>query len=225
MAFMDRYLILQADDDEKEAIKNKMLHLIDLYYDALDAAKSGKKVQIPNHLKATRYPHHMGRKPEYHSTSILGKIFDEFQNSKNEKLPIQEIWKLPQFNVNIPDSCLTIWDKRYLTYRQEMANAMTNNDQSKKDACSRVITKYKQMLYGALDFKDSTRNIEDVYNEALAIYHITYDFAKSQKYIGKCGFAWKVAGSALCAYHRKIHCMNTGEREITFLSSSFDGVF
>ncbi|XP_076912882.1 putative RNA-dependent RNA polymerase 5 [Bidens hawaiensis] len=225
MAFMDRYLILQDGDNEKDAIKNKMLHLIDLYYDALDAAKSGKKVEIPNNLKATRYPHHMGRKPEYHSTSILGKIFDEFQNSKNEKLPMQEIWKLPQFNVNIPDSCLIIWDERYQTYRQEMAHALTKNDQSKKDACSRVITKYKQMLYGALDFKDSTRNIEDVYNEALAIYHITYDFAKSQKDVGKCGFAWKVAGSALCAYHRKIHCMNTGEREITFLSSSFDGIF
>lgn len=82
-----------------------------------------------------------------------------------------------------------------------------------------------QMLYGASDFKDSTREIERVYNEALAIYHVTYDYAKTRNDIAKCGFAWKVAGSALCAYHRKMHCMKTGDREITFLSSSFDGIF
>lgn len=82
-----------------------------------------------------------------------------------------------------------------------------------------------QMLYGASDFKDSTRNIEDVYNEALAIYHVTYDYAESRKDVSKCGFAWKVAGSALCAYNRKIHCMKTGEKEISFVSSSFDGIF
>jgi RNA-dependent RNA polymerase len=55
------------------------------------------------------------------------------------------------------------------------------------------------MLYVTLDFKDSTRDIEHVYNEALAIYHVVYDYAKSQNDVVKCGFAWKVAGSALCA--------------------------
>ncbi|KAK1421861.1 hypothetical protein QVD17_24543 [Tagetes erecta] len=228
MAFMDRYLTLQddgGDDDEKHAIQTKMLHLVDLYYDALNAPKSGKKVVIPNNLKATQYPHHMGRNPEYHSTSVLGKIYDEFQNCRNEKLPEQEIWKLPQFNICIPDWCLNIWNERYKTYRQDMSNALKYNDQSKTDAANNVITKYKEMLYGASDFKDSTRNIEDVYNEALAIYHVTYDYAESRKDVSKCGFAWKVAGSALCAYNRKIHCMKTGEKEITFVSSSFDGIF
>ena len=81
------------------------------------------------------------------------------------------------------------------------------------------------MLYGASDFKDTTRNIEHVYNEALTIYHVSYDYAKKLNDIAKCGFAWKVAGSALCAYYQKIHCMNTGDREITFVSSAFDGVF
>lgn len=42
---MDRYLTFEDDDtDEKHIIKNKMLKLIDLYYDALDSSKSGKKV-------------------------------------------------------------------------------------------------------------------------------------------------------------------------------------
>ncbi|KAK9055021.1 hypothetical protein SSX86_026100 [Deinandra increscens subsp. villosa] len=225
---MDKYLTLQdddGDDGEKNSIKKKMLHLIDLYYDALDAPRTGKKVVIPNNLKATNFPHYMDRKPKYHSTSILGIIYDEFQKCKNEKLPVQEIWKLPYFDTNIPDSCMNMWKARYQTYKQEMRDALIHNDQSQNNAANSVITKYKQMLYEASDYKESTRNIEDVHYEALAIYHVAYDYAKSRNDVAKCGFAWKVAGSALCAYHRKVHCKKTGEREITFVSSAFDGIF
>ncbi|GJS71207.1 hypothetical protein Tco_0704048 [Tanacetum coccineum] len=42
-----------------------------------------------------------------------------------------------------------------------------------------------KILYGASDFKDTTRNIEHVYNEALAIYHVSYDYAKQQNDIEK----------------------------------------
>lgn len=58
-----------------------------------------------------------------------------------------------------------------------------------------------QLLYNAHDFEDSTRKIEDIFNEALAIYHVCYDYAKRVNDIGKCGFAWKVAASALSKYH------------------------
>lgn len=45
LAFMDRLLILGDDcAKEKDALREKMLKLVDLYYDALDAPKSGKKV-------------------------------------------------------------------------------------------------------------------------------------------------------------------------------------
>nr|KAJ0194431.1 hypothetical protein LSAT_V11C800427290 [Lactuca sativa] len=226
MSFMDRYLMLQEDDaDEKRLLEKKMLTLIDLYYDALDASKSGKKVVIPRELKATQYPHHMGRKPEYRSTSILGLIYDQFQSCKNEKSPVQEIWKLPYFDINVSDSCLKIWKERYESYKQEMSNALKYNDLSKNDAANSVLQKYKQLLYGALDFKDSTRNIDEIYEEAVAIYHVSYEYAIRRKDVAKCGFAWKVAGSALCAYHRKIHCIKTGEREITFVSSALDGLY
>ncbi|KAM7519429.1 hypothetical protein LguiB_018391 [Lonicera macranthoides] len=62
----------------------------------------------------------------------------------------------------------------------------------------------KKMLYGAPEFEESERKAEDIYNDALAIYQITYDYAKSRgepRDIEKCGFAWKVAGSALCKLH------------------------
>nr|XP_043622606.1 probable RNA-dependent RNA polymerase 5 isoform X2 [Erigeron canadensis] len=226
MAFMDQYLtLLDNDADEKHVLKRKMLTLIDLYYDALDAPKSGQKVVIPHGLKATHYPHYMCRKPDYHSTSILGQIYDRFQSCKNEKLQAQEISKLNDFNVNIPDSCLKLWKENYQAYRIDMSSALRYNDISKNEAANSVIEKYKLMLYGASDLKDSTRNMDDVYDEALAIYHVCYDYAIRWKDVGKCGFAWKVAGSALCAYYRKIHCMKTGDREITFISSAFDGIF
>ena len=42
---MDRLLILGYDcPDEKERLKEAMYQLVDIYYDALDAPKSGKKV-------------------------------------------------------------------------------------------------------------------------------------------------------------------------------------
>lgn len=45
LALMDRLLVLGDNcESEMEAIMVKMLELIDLYYDALDAPKSGKKV-------------------------------------------------------------------------------------------------------------------------------------------------------------------------------------
>ncbi|PWA94619.1 RNA-dependent RNA polymerase family protein [Artemisia annua] len=148
MAFTDQHLMLQDDDttDKKDVFVKKILKLIDLYYDALDASKSGKKVVIPNDLKATKYPHYMDRKPVYRSTSILGQIYDAFQSCKNEKLPVQEIWKLHYFNIsNVPDSCLSLWKERYEAYRQDMSNAC-KNDISKNDAASSVIEKYKQLM-------------------------------------------------------------------------------
>lgn len=47
LAFMDRLLMLRDDNvDDMHSLKGKMLHLIDIYYDALDAPKSGKKVNL-----------------------------------------------------------------------------------------------------------------------------------------------------------------------------------
>lgn len=47
LSFMDRLLTLGDDHvTEKNTLKGKMLHLIDIYYDALDAPKTGKKVNI-----------------------------------------------------------------------------------------------------------------------------------------------------------------------------------
>lgn len=46
LSFMDRLLTLGDECDvEKETLKRKMLKLVNIYYDALDAPKSGMQVR------------------------------------------------------------------------------------------------------------------------------------------------------------------------------------
>lgn len=53
-AFVDRFMVLrEADMQEKDCIREKILKLIDIYYDALDAVKTGKKVSF---LSTSHFP-------------------------------------------------------------------------------------------------------------------------------------------------------------------------
>jgi RNA-dependent RNA polymerase len=70
-------------------------------------------------------------------------------------------------------------------------------------------------LYGAAEFEESKRGMDEIFSEALAIYHITYDFANSRRSASYCGFAWKVAGPALLKYY----AMRQGEKPIFCLPS------
>ncbi|KAM7519428.1 hypothetical protein LguiB_018390 [Lonicera macranthoides] len=240
LAFMDRLLVLgDSSADEKECMKETMLKLIDIYYDALDASKSGKKfylgfqklflhlkqVEVPNELKAENYPHYMERKNSYQSTSVLGLIYDKVQNSEDENLSEEEIWKLPCFDDEIPEACMNVWKQRYDEYRREMTEALISGGESKDYAANEVVKKYKQILYGAPEFEESERNTKDIYNDALALYHVTYDHVKSTggwRDVKKCGFAWRVAGSALC----KLHAFKQGgNSSVVCLPSVFRDVF
>jgi len=41
------------------------------------------------------------------------------------------------------------------------------------------------------------KSIGDIFNEALAVYNVSYEYAMLKKEVKRCGFAWKIAGSAL----------------------------
>ncbi|KAL0337362.1 UNVERIFIED_CONTAM: putative RNA-dependent RNA polymerase 5, partial [Sesamum calycinum] len=199
LTFMDRLLTLGDDRaSEKHSLKKKIIQLIDIYYDALDAPKSGKKVKVPKGLRAEMYPHHMERGAEfsYRSSSILGQIYDTVQAFKNEAVPGKEIWKLPCLDDPIPELYVK-WTARYKDYREEMTSAMKSSDESKDLAARDVIHKYKQLLYEAPCMEESAKNTEEIYEEAIAIYHVVYDYAMRHG-VTRCSFAWKVAGSALC---------------------------
>lgn len=60
---------------------------------------------------------------------------------------------------------------------------------------------FLQKFDDAINVEDGSKGITDIYNEALAVYHVTYDYAIFKKDVGKCGFAWKVAGSVLVRFY------------------------
>ncbi|GAB4852644.1 hypothetical protein Ancab_016859 [Ancistrocladus abbreviatus] len=222
LVYMDRMLTLGPSCvQEKESLKRKMLMLIDIYYDALDAPKKGKKVEVPQAYKPEKYPHHMERGEfcSYKSTSVLGIIYDKVSEFKDQDLAGQ-VWKLSCFDVEVPEACLASWDFRYNNYRYEMQEACSM-DESKKDSAAEVNQKYKRLLYDADEFEKSTRSWEEVRAEALAIYHVTYNHAIRQGLPGYCGFAWKIAGSALI----KIFVEQQGEKPIYCLPSVLREVF
>jgi RNA-dependent RNA polymerase len=76
-------------------------------------------------------------------------------------------------------------------------------------------------LYGAAELEESKRGMEEIFSEALAIYHITYDFAKSKRSAKKCSFAWRVAGPALLKYH----AMKKGEKSFICIPSVLREIF
>ncbi|KAG6662192.1 probable RNA-dependent RNA polymerase 5 isoform X2 [Carya illinoinensis] len=216
LALMDRLLILGDECiEERDHLKENIIQLIDIYYDALDAPKKGgRKIEVPKELKAELFPHYMERGNSFTSTSILGSIYDAVKSYQAECLSMKDVWKLPCFEVEIPEACLDKWNKCYLQYRQEMTTSL-KQDEGKNEAAEEVIKKYKQILYGAEEYEESKRRMEDIFNEALAIYHITYDYAKSKGSASYCGFAWRVAGPTLI----KFHAMKQDEKSFICLPS------
>ncbi|GMN27256.1 hypothetical protein TIFTF001_050459 [Ficus carica] len=97
-----------------------------------------------------------------------------------------------------------------------MHDALQLKDNIKNEAADEVIKKYKRLLYDAEELEESTKKMEEINNEALAIYSLCYDYAISQEKVTYCSFAWNVAGSALL----KLHAFKTiGERAFFCLAS------
>ncbi|KAJ3702280.1 hypothetical protein LUZ61_005985 [Rhynchospora tenuis] len=214
LACMDRVLTCNLlGEEERKTIETKMEQLVNIYYNALDAAKTGKKVQVPNYLLLDQYPHFMDQNPKektYHSTSLLGEIYDKVESSKSEKLELIEIRPLPFFTEGVLRSCEDKWEYHYNNYLREMSqvlicvygNSSNESDADLKDisnkACQEVIDKYKEILYGeGKKLCRSMRPLNEIYEEARAIYKLAYDKACRSGMVSDCSFAWQVAGEAL----------------------------
>ncbi|KAF8055796.1 hypothetical protein N665_1286s0006 [Sinapis alba] len=200
LTIMDRFLILGEENaEEKDKMKKKMLKLIDIYYDALDAPKKGAKVYLPEELKPDIFPHYMKRDQKFNSTSILGIIYDFVKSQTSEELkPSAEISKLSCFEDEpVSDYHMKKCGQLYEKYRKEMIQAMGNKDESANE----VIQRYKQEFYGAAGFEDNKKSIEELYPQALALYNVVYDHAIKMDNVRNCGFVWKVAGPILCRFY------------------------
>ncbi|KAK7272726.1 hypothetical protein RJT34_29523 [Clitoria ternatea] len=228
MALMDRLLTLRNDitkEKERELVKENMLKLIDIYYVALDAPKKGgKKIQVPKDLAADLFPHYMEKDRSFTSTSILGLIYDKVGDWQTEEDKSgKEIRKLPCFDVErekLPPSCVQKWEAQYEEYRKEMCRVLKDNPNQNDDA-DEVYKTYKRKLYDASEMEDSPKNIGDIFNEALALYCVSYDYAIRLQDRAKCGFAWKVAGSALTW----LYAIKQNQRALNCAPSALHDIF
>ncbi|PUZ46203.1 hypothetical protein GQ55_7G031800 [Panicum hallii var. hallii] len=147
LAFMDRFLTEEVDEDEKKSIAKKMIKLVNLYYWALD----GNKVKVDRNLRVEAYPHFMEKKgfESYHSTSILGRIYDETekaisQQSENDK-QIQ-ITMLPCFTeVEATPECTSLWEDRYQEYLRKSRELISLDKEEKNDEFQKLYQSYKHV--------------------------------------------------------------------------------
>ncbi|CAN8257589.1 unnamed protein product [Cochlearia groenlandica] len=215
LTIMDRYITLGDERaEEKAEMMKKMLKLIDIYYDALDAPKKGATVYLPGDLIPDIYPHYMDKRDTtFKSTSILGMMYDfvKSQTTDEQLTPSSEIKKLPCFEDKlVPVFRMKKFKSWYKEYKDEMTRAMETDECNKNESTNEVIQKYKHEFYGAARFEDSKRSIDELYLEALALYNIVYDYAIIKNKVSYCRFVWKVAGPVLC----RLYLEETEEKSI-----------
>ncbi|XP_022681873.1 probable RNA-dependent RNA polymerase 3 [Setaria italica] len=213
LAFMDQLLTGDIPKSERKMIKRKMLDLVDIYYLALDAPKSGEKITVPEELMVKQYPHFMerGRYPDYHSASVLGKIYDEVTSQESEAGPsiISEDYKRR-------------WAALYQEYLRESSKLHKLENKAERNTNFRELyQEYKWMLYKAEEFEYSPRERFDLFNEACAVYQVVYEHAVPRNEVSKCGFAWKVAGRALCQLYTLKHGGDTVLCSFSVLEGAF----
>ncbi|XP_044975321.1 probable RNA-dependent RNA polymerase 3 isoform X1 [Hordeum vulgare subsp. vulgare] len=216
VVYMDRLLTCEVQEDNKEweSIKAKMLELVDIYYEALDAPKSGNKITMPRHLRVAVYPHFMegkGFTRPYTSTSVLGKIYDKAKSHQPQTVHPINITPLTCFTEEVVDEERNLWGLRYDEYRRVSTSLLDCNHpiskENKKARFREMDQKYKQMLYDAAKPEESKKHPFAVYREACAIYQLVYEHAvrcrcdDEGRRVERCGFAWRVAGRALCEFY------------------------
>ncbi|KAM0921098.1 hypothetical protein ACQ4PT_007013 [Festuca glaucescens] len=201
LVYMDRLITDDLDEDKRKVLEKKMETLVDLYYLALDAPKTGMKINVPSELIAKKYPHFMDRKQCYHSKSILGRIYDKAVKVQSENVGPIKISLDPRFKERDTSKCKPFWTRHYKEYCKDSGPLAEIQDKEEVDLkFSELYHKYKHILYHAAEFEQTPRDLKDVFDEACAIYQIVYESAVAAKKPGKCSFAWKVAGHALCHF-------------------------
>nr|POE66553.1 tetraketide alpha-pyrone reductase 1 [Quercus suber] len=74
------------------------------------------EIEVPRELKVELFPHYMDRDNSFNSTSILGLISDTVNKYQTEDHSMKEVWKLPCFDVEVPEACMEKWKEHYEQY-------------------------------------------------------------------------------------------------------------
>ncbi|CAL4958797.1 unnamed protein product [Urochloa decumbens] len=223
LTLMDRLLTPGVPQSEKDIIKMDMLELVDIYYWALDAPKNGNKIKVPQRLMVKKYPHFLEREPSYHSTSLLGEIYDQAKSQQSETVPPIKISPLECFAKEaVSEDYKCCWRNLYPKYLKESSALCKLADKEERNFRFRELYQdYKRILYEAEELEASPRSRLDLFNEACAIYQVVYEHAAPRNEVSKCGFAWKVAGRALC----ELYMLKHGGERVTCLRSALEDAF
>ncbi|KAH9300824.1 hypothetical protein KI387_012407, partial [Taxus chinensis] len=150
LVFMDRLLTPGVKNlKERQSLEQKMLTLTNIYYEALDAPKSGRKVDVPKNLRPHKKPHFLNKNPQnedpnrfYKSSSVLGEIYDQIPSDTGSQL--NEIWTIPCFQKVKVVKIKSEWKRHYTRYLSEMTIALKAAGPSKDSNAKTVIQKYKE---------------------------------------------------------------------------------
>ena len=234
-----------------------------------------------------QYPHLMERYPDYHSASVLGKIYDEVKSQESEADPSISKWLISLISLFplttemvtnfllfstlffflllseiVPLQCFTEvavsedykrrWTSLYQEYLRESSKLCKLEDKAERNInFHELYQEYKwvsillpngrhlkfkgcpksrqvffscgilQVLYKVEEFEYSLRERFDLFNEACAVYQVVYEHATSCNQVSKCGFAWKVAGRALCQLYTLKHSGDTMLCSFSILEGAF----
>ncbi|KAJ7549834.1 hypothetical protein O6H91_07G071300 [Diphasiastrum complanatum] len=189
LAHMDRFMSNDIEPVERAYHWETAIKLVDIYYDAVDADKSGERVTLRNDQKTKHWPHYMEKEEGkyfqeytvYRSSSILGKIYDKVKKilpeddicllSPNGTIELDPAFEYPGYK-----HYLTSWGDHYRQYRVQVQNIMKkfSDEDSRSAAIDKLLQNYRQILYRATSMKDSPRAKDELYQEASAIYTVVY---------------------------------------------------
>uniref|UniRef100_K3Y2C1 RNA-dependent RNA polymerase n=1 Tax=Setaria italica TaxID=4555 RepID=K3Y2C1_SETIT len=226
LTLMDRLLTPGVSQSEKDLIKINMLELVDIYYWALDAPKNGNK----------KYPHFLEREPSYHSTSLLGEIYDQAKSQQSETAPPINNFERSRVSFISVRCSLVALQLREWVFGSDVRLRLTSrlDDFSRlrifrprisplkcftekvvskdyKHRWTDLYRKYLKESSSLSEFEASLRSRSDLFDEACAICQV----------VGKCGFASKVAGRALC----ELYVLKHGGERVTCLRSVLEDAF
>ncbi|KAI5073205.1 hypothetical protein GOP47_0011218 [Adiantum capillus-veneris] len=227
-AHMDKYLMLDEHDHRRPGLWCKIQNLVNTYYDAVDAEKTGKQVSVREDDKAREWPHYKEKQHEvskkwikqettYGSTTVLGKIYDlvkgecstkdfllELENKIAHDAFIDKRFRYPGYEVYHSK-----WEAHYKEYRARISQLLYEKDgDSRNVEIEALFHNYRMELYKSETLIDSREPIEEVYKQASAIYVIVYGQAQRKLEVHEnfklvLQFAWKVAGFALLRLFRQ----------------------
>lgn len=214
LAHMDKYLELRDAEQtptELGVVKRKIDDLIDIFYRALDAEKSGEEVELPRRLKPEKYPHYMKKenvkRELYTSTTILGQLHDmACIDAKEFCHPIEDTMDYDsKFEFEGFEEYKDHWRTLFEQYNNEMSDKTpcTGDQGTGTERRDRIIAKYQEILKG------KEKPLHQIWEEASAIYYVNYERSRNKYFTGQTKDpsmygAFAIAGNYLCEiYARK----------------------